>query len=109
MGMDPVVWYSFGITHSPRVEDFPVMPVEMVGFTLKPEGFFRYTGKDWLNFKRTRNNMGEGEPMKICSYLLCRGNPSVDVPSERNMLSVEHKARTESAECCMPKAIMSRL
>jgi primary-amine oxidase len=32
---------SFGLTHSPRVEDFPVMPVEIVGFMLKPEGFFK--------------------------------------------------------------------
>mmetsp|Transcript_22566 Transcript_22566/g.67197 ORF Transcript_22566/g.67197 Transcript_22566/m.67197 type:complete len:731 (-) Transcript_22566:1085-3277(-) len=39
-GTDPVLWYSFGITHVPRVEDFPVMPVEVVGFELKPEGFF---------------------------------------------------------------------
>lgn len=29
VGADPVVWYSFGVTHSPRVEDFPVMPVEV--------------------------------------------------------------------------------
>jgi hypothetical protein len=26
---DPVVWYSYGITHNPRVEDFPIMPVEV--------------------------------------------------------------------------------
>lgn len=39
-GADPVVWYSFGLTHDPRVEDFPVMPVDMVGFALKPNGFF---------------------------------------------------------------------
>ena len=29
LGSDPVVWYSFGVTHAPRVEDFPVMPVEV--------------------------------------------------------------------------------
>lgn len=40
VGADPVVWYSFGVTHSPRVEDFPVMPVEVCGFSLKPDGFF---------------------------------------------------------------------
>lgn len=37
---DPVIWYSFGVTHAPRVEDFPIMPVEVVGFALKPDGFF---------------------------------------------------------------------
>ncbi|BDA50132.1 Primary amine oxidase [Coccomyxa sp. Obi] len=39
-GNDPVVWHSFGVTHIVRTEDFPVMPVEHVGFTLKPFGFF---------------------------------------------------------------------
>lgn len=28
-GADPVVWYSFGVTHVVRVEDFPIMPVEV--------------------------------------------------------------------------------
>eukprot|EP00803_Ostreobium_quekettii_P010562 evm.model.scf_1177.3 EVM.evm.TU.scf_1177.3 scf_1177:31016-41785(+) len=37
---DPVVWHTFGVTHVTRPEDFPVMPVESVGFTLKPVGFF---------------------------------------------------------------------
>lgn len=39
-GCDPVVWHAFGVTHFPRIEDFPVMPVEVVGFTLKPVNFF---------------------------------------------------------------------
>lgn len=37
---DIVLWHSFGLTHVPRVEDFPVMPCESTGFTLKPDGFF---------------------------------------------------------------------
>ncbi|KAI9495289.1 copper amine oxidase [Zychaea mexicana] len=37
---DIVVWFTFGITHLPRVEDFPVMPVEMIGFMMKPANFF---------------------------------------------------------------------
>ena len=37
---DIVVWHSFGMTHFPRTEDWPVMPVDMVGFKLKPNGFF---------------------------------------------------------------------
>ncbi|MEN9245180.1 MAG: hypothetical protein Q6J78_00565, partial [Thermostichales cyanobacterium SRBZ-1_bins_19] len=37
---DIVVWYTFGHHHICRLEDFPVMPVSYVGFTLKPLGFF---------------------------------------------------------------------
>ena len=37
---DLVVWYTFGQTHVPRLEDWPVMPVVPVGFTLRPDGFF---------------------------------------------------------------------
>ena len=37
---DIVVWHTFGSTHLPRPEDWPVMPVEYCGFTLKPDGFF---------------------------------------------------------------------
>jgi primary-amine oxidase len=37
---DIVVWYTFGVTHLVRPEDFPVMPVEYTGFALLPFGFF---------------------------------------------------------------------
>ncbi|KAL2465381.1 Copper amine oxidase family protein [Abeliophyllum distichum] len=37
---DIVLWYVFGITHVPRLEDWPVMPVEHIGFMLQPHGFF---------------------------------------------------------------------
>lgn len=39
-GEDVVLWYTFGATHFPRPEDWPVMPVERMGFVLKPHGFF---------------------------------------------------------------------
>ena len=39
-GGDIVVWHTFGMTHFPRLEDWPVMPVDTCGFTLKPSGFF---------------------------------------------------------------------
>ncbi|GAA0900938.1 primary-amine oxidase [Pseudonocardia zijingensis] len=38
-GEDVVVWHTFGTTHFPRPEDWPVMPVDHTGFTLKPVGF----------------------------------------------------------------------
>ncbi len=37
---DVVVWYTLGITHIPRPEEWPVMPVTHVGFKLIPGGFF---------------------------------------------------------------------
>ena len=39
-GEDIVVWHTFGPTHFPRPEDWPVMPVARCGFVLKPSGFF---------------------------------------------------------------------
>ncbi len=37
---DVVFWYTFGHTHLPRPEDYPVMPAATIGFLLKPSGFF---------------------------------------------------------------------
>ncbi len=37
---DVVLWHTFGLTHVPRPEDWPVMPVEYCGFSLVPSGFF---------------------------------------------------------------------
>ena len=39
-GTDIVLWHTFGLTHFPRIEDWPVMPVDSAGFVLKPHGFF---------------------------------------------------------------------
>lgn len=41
LGADPVVWYTFGVTHFVRPEDYPVMPCDTIGFTLRPVGFFK--------------------------------------------------------------------
>jgi primary-amine oxidase len=37
---DVVAWYTSGVTHIPRPEDWPVMPVLHIGFQLLPVGFF---------------------------------------------------------------------
>lgn len=37
---DVVVWYTMGVTHIPRPEEWPVMPVTHVGFRMIPGGFF---------------------------------------------------------------------
>lgn len=37
---DVVVWYTFGVTHTPRPEEWPVMTIHTGGFKLLPVGFF---------------------------------------------------------------------
>lgn len=37
---DVVVWNVFGLTHNPRVEDWPVMPVEVYQVGFRPSDFF---------------------------------------------------------------------
>ncbi|KAI7844182.1 hypothetical protein COHA_002317 [Chlorella ohadii] len=39
-GADCVLWYTLGLTHVVRTEDWPVMPVEVLNFHLKPWDFF---------------------------------------------------------------------
>ncbi|RNL55189.1 tyramine oxidase, partial [Arthrobacter oryzae] len=37
---DLVVWYTFGMHHVVRLEDWPIMPRQNIGFMLEPHGFF---------------------------------------------------------------------
>ncbi|RYP06606.1 hypothetical protein DL764_003058 [Monosporascus ibericus] len=37
---DVVLWHTFGVTHLPSPEDFPVMPVEPITLLLRPRNFF---------------------------------------------------------------------
>jgi primary-amine oxidase len=54
---DIVFWYTFGHTHIPRPEDYPVMPTAYIGFLLKPNGFFTQNpGNDVPPSKRTGKN-----------------------------------------------------
>ncbi|KQZ24314.1 primary-amine oxidase [Microbacterium sp. Root553] len=38
-GEDIVLWHTFGLTHFPRPEDWPIMPVDHAGFRFTPNGF----------------------------------------------------------------------
>ena len=40
VNQDVVLWYTFGLTHVPRPEEWPVMPAARVSFRLVPKGFF---------------------------------------------------------------------
>lgn len=37
---DIVLWYTLGMNHLVRPEEWPIMPVQRAGFSLKPWGFF---------------------------------------------------------------------
>lgn len=37
---DVVIWYTLGVTHIPRPEEWPIMTVHPAGFRLVPDGFF---------------------------------------------------------------------
>ncbi|PQE33946.1 Copper amine oxidase 1 protein [Rutstroemia sp. NJR-2017a WRK4] len=79
-GDDVVVWNSFGLTHNPRVEDWPVMPVEIHELHIKPADFFE-------------------------------ANPSIDVPSSRNLASklVEKEKNGDTSGCCQKSGVDAKL
>ncbi len=35
-----VLWYTLGVHHTARIEEWPVMPKAEYGFMLRPHGFF---------------------------------------------------------------------
>ncbi|KAK8000722.1 copper amine oxidase [Apiospora arundinis] len=49
----PVIWTVFGLTHNPRVEDWPVMPVEIHQVHIRPADFF--TSNPALDVPSTKN------------------------------------------------------
>ncbi|KAL0937271.1 copper amine oxidase [Colletotrichum truncatum] len=49
----PVIWSVFGLTHNPRVEDWPVMPVEIHHLNIRPSDFF--TSNPALDMPGTKN------------------------------------------------------
>ncbi|KAF2012523.1 copper amine oxidase-like protein [Aaosphaeria arxii CBS 175.79] len=51
---DLVVWSVFGLTHNPRVEDWPVMPCDIFQVHFKPSDFF--TANPAIDVPSTKNN-----------------------------------------------------
>lgn len=45
---DIVCYIQFGVTHVPRTEDFPIMPAETVGVTLRASHFFQQNPALWV-------------------------------------------------------------
>ena len=63
---DCVLWHSFGVTHIPRMEDWPVMPAEHVGFFLKPFGFFDANPSLDIPIGRNMSSREHGVPIAAC-------------------------------------------
>ncbi|KAI9894915.1 MAG: hypothetical protein M1814_000135 [Vezdaea aestivalis] len=75
-GDDVVIWSVFGLTHNPRVEDWPVMPVEIHHIKLRPADFF--TKNPALDVPANRNLTSclapGSEPVKVAC---CNGDDEV--------------------------------
>lgn len=56
---DLVVWYTFGMHHVVRLEDWPVMPRQEVSFLLQPFGFFDENPTLTLPDESMRKHAGE--------------------------------------------------
>lgn len=70
---DVVVWCVFGLTHNPRVEDWPVMPVEIHQVNLRPADFFEGnpaldvpSGRDGGSREVGREEQQEQEQVGCC-------------------------------------------
>ncbi|KAF2123231.1 copper amine oxidase [Lophiotrema nucula] len=66
---DIVVWHTFGSTHNPRIEDWPVMPAEKMVVGLKPFNFFNGNpGLDVPISTQEKNQsvlVGEKDPARV--------------------------------------------
>ncbi|KAJ6180086.1 hypothetical protein N7519_010547 [Penicillium mononematosum] len=72
---DIVLWHTFGSTHNPRIEDWPVMPMDRMVVGIKPVNFF--TGNPGLDVppstqERNRSVLVSGDSLKSSSDTCCR-------------------------------------
>ncbi|ORY59986.1 copper amine oxidase 1 [Pseudomassariella vexata] len=81
---DVVVWLTFGMTHNPRVEDFPVMPSEISTISLKPADFFDRNPA--LDVPQSRQEVNKSvlvsDPLPTASKMVGGGDECCDVKSK---------------------------
>ncbi|KAK2023683.1 copper amine oxidase [Colletotrichum zoysiae] len=85
---DIVLWHTFGVTHIPAPEDFPIMPVEPITLLLRPRNFFS-------------NNPCLDVPPSYCS------TPSQVAAGNQGVLDATDKVsklafNEAGASCCAP-------
>lgn len=84
-----MLWHTFGVTHIPAPEDFPVMPVEPITLLLRPRNFFA-------------NNPVMDVPPSYCStpsQVAAAGKGVLDAADKVSRLAV-----VSGGECCAGKS-----
>jgi primary-amine oxidase len=91
-----VLWHTFGVTHIPAPEDFPVMPVEPITLLLRPRNFFE-------------NNPVLDVPPSYCitpsQVAAGTGEGVVDAADKESTLAFKQG----EGSCCAPSSRTSRL
>lgn len=105
-GGDIVLWHTFGPTHIPRPEDWPIMPVDAYHFWLKPYGFFdrnpALNVPDWS----TRGAGGCCESNSpsdadVAASPCC--SSGADAPAEVESMEAQHAGANPSAAAAPPQ------
>lgn len=95
---DIVLWHTFGVTHVPAPEDFPVMPAEPMTLLLRPRNFF-------LN-----NPVMDVPPsyVTIPSQIAANKAAVVDAADKVSTMAFDDKKPSEpasSSSCCAPSTL----
>ncbi|KAK3316504.1 copper amine oxidase [Apodospora peruviana] len=91
---DVVLWHTFGVTHFPSPEDFPIMPAEPMTLLLRPRNFF------------AGNPVMDVPPSYSCtpSQVLAKGEGVYDAADKMSKLAFETNGTTNGANgggsCC---------
>ncbi|MBL7480868.1 primary-amine oxidase [Legionella bononiensis] len=88
-----VLWATFGATHLPRPEDFPVMPTATVMFELKPFGFFNHNPALGLPAERNKKSKKQNEKESELESQSCCSSSSSSM-----VFSLFNKERPTSSE-----------
>lgn len=87
---DVVLWHTFGVTHIPAPEDFPVMPAEPMTLLLRPRNFFL-------------NNPVMNVPpsyVTIPSQIAANKEAVVDATDKISKMAFGAETNGESKSCC---------
>ncbi|KAI0888344.1 copper amine oxidase [Annulohypoxylon maeteangense] len=85
-----VLWHTFGVTHIPAPEDFPVMPAEPITLLLRPRNFF------------TNNPVMDVPPSYAStpSQVAAAGAGVTDATDKMSKLAFANGVNGGSASCC---------